>query len=285
MSWLVIDAGNSAIKWVRSDESGHRFAGSGTQPRSSDGMAAARLIEAWLTPLPTAVYGVCVAGEDTRTMIEAAVEAVCALPVRWFAAQAEFEGFGPGAGLWLSNGYADPAQLGADRWHALIAACAQYREESLLVVMAGTATTVDSVIAEADGGLRFVGGLIAPGYNLMRDSLTQGTAGLPLAQGRTVRFADNTDDAIVSGVHCAQIGLVEHQARRMAEELRLRGLPPARLVLSGGRRKLLHGPLARALRTDGSMREVSVEDNLVLRGVALRAHAEYGLAGPEEDGV
>ncbi len=279
MSWLVIDAGNSAIKWARSADDGHRFIGGGTHPRATGGTAAAQLIEAWSQPHPSAVYGVCVADEDTRTMIEAAVQAICALPVHWFTAQPEFDGAGPGAGLWLRNGYRDPEQLGADRWHGLIAAAAQFRDEALLLVTAGTATTVDSLIPAADGSLLFVGGLIAPGYDLMRDSLAQGTAGLPLAQGHAVRFADNTDDAIATGVHCAQIGLVEHQARKMAEELRLRGLPPARLVLSGGRRKLLHGPLARSLRLEGTVREISVEDNLVLRGVALRAHAERA---PEE---
>lgn len=278
MSWLVIDAGNTAIKWARSDAGGRQFTGSGVQASGAGGDAVPRLIEAWAQPPPSAVFGVCVAAERTRAAIEAAVASVAPMPVQWFGSAAAFVGRGPAAGVELFNGYRDPAQLGADRWHALIAACAQFRGEPLLVVAAGTATTVDSVVA-GHGQARFIGGLIAPGYALMRASLAQGTARLPLAQGAAVRFADNTDDAIATGVHCAQLGLIEHQARKMAEELRLRGLPPARLVLTGGARKLLHGPLARSLRGDGTVREVSVEDNLVLRGVALRAHAEGAQAG------
>jgi type III pantothenate kinase len=278
MSWLVIDAGNTAIKWARSDLDGRHFIGSGVQAAGEGGSAVPRLIEAWAQPVPTAAYGVCVADERTRASIEAAVASVASVPVQWFGAAATFVGRGPAAGVELFSGYRDPAQLGADRWHALIAACAQFRGEPLLVVGAGTATTVDSVVTEA-GAARFIGGLIAPGYALMRACLAQGTARLPLAQGQPVRFADNTDDAIATGVHCAQLGLIEHQARKMAEELKLRGLPPARLVLTGGARQQLHGPLARSLRGDGTVREVSVEDNLVLRGVALRAHAARMEAG------
>ncbi|MFN7572245.1 MAG: type III pantothenate kinase [Betaproteobacteria bacterium] len=278
MSWLVIDAGNTAIKWVRSDAAGRHFAGSGVQATGAGGDVAAQLIAAWAQPVPTVAFGVCVADERIRAAIEAAVASVAALPVQWFGSAAAFVGRGPAAGVELFNGYRDPAQLGADRWHALIAACTQFRGEPLLVVGAGTATTVDSLVTEA-GAVRFIGGLIAPGYALMRASLAQGTARLPLAQGRPVRFADNTDDAIATGVHCAQLGLIEHQARKMAEELKLRGLPPARLVLTGGARQLLRGPLARSLRGDGTVREVSAEDSLVLRGVALRAHAEQTQGG------
>jgi hypothetical protein len=71
-----------------------------------------------------------------------------------------------------------PEQLGADRWAALIGARALLGS-TCLVVCAGTATTIDRLDAS---GL-FRGGLILPGYDLMRAALAANTAQLPLAEG------------------------------------------------------------------------------------------------------
>ncbi len=68
-------------------------------------------------------------------------------------------------------GYAEPAQLGVDRWLAVVAAWRRSRAATV-VVSAGTAATVDYV--DADG--RHRGGYIAPGLRLLRDSLRGGTA-------------------------------------------------------------------------------------------------------------
>jgi type III pantothenate kinase len=159
----------------------------------------------------------------------------------------------------LVNGYLDPHQLGADRWHALLGACARLPGTSMVVVNAGTATTVDCVRAGEESS-RFVGGCIAPGVRLMLESLARNTAGLPLATGVAVDFPDTTDRAIVTGVLDAQAGLVERVWRRFSA-----GLDRApRLLLAGGHAELL------AARLPNEFAPL-IEHNLVLRGLALRA--------------
>jgi hypothetical protein len=63
----------------------------------------------------------------------------------------------------VTNGYRRPAQLGADRWAALIGAWSILRGPCL-VVAAGTATTAD--VLKGDG--TFAGGAILPGLELMK---------------------------------------------------------------------------------------------------------------------
>jgi type III pantothenate kinase len=81
-----------------------------------------------------------------------------------------------------------------------------------VVVGAGTATTVDLLSASGE----FLGGLILPGYELMKRSLAQNTAGLPLVEGRRVDMPRNTADAIESGVAHAQAGAVERMHALLA---------------------------------------------------------------------
>jgi type III pantothenate kinase len=142
----------------------------------------------------------------------------------------------------------------------MLGACQRAPLRSFVLVAAGTATTIDCVEA-ADGVARFVGGCIAPGQRLMLDALAHRTAGLPLAVGTAVDFPDHTDDAIVTGVLDAQAGLVERLVRRFARRL---GHWPA-VFVSGGDAEAL------AERLRGGEFTLSIEHNLVLAGLAIRA--------------
>ena len=216
---------------------------------------AAELTAAWKgrTPLRRAV-GCSVAAAAVNQAIEAALRALGLPAVEWLRAQAAFSG-----AVSLTSGYRDPHQLGPDRWHALLGACQRLPGTSLVVVNAGTATTVDCLRASA-GAARFVGGCIAPGVRLMLESLARGTAGLPLAGGAPADFPDTTDRAIVTGVWDAQAGLVERVWKRFASTLEA---APG-LILAGGHADLL------AARLPPELAPV-IEHNLVLHGLALRA--------------
>lgn len=115
--------------------------------------------------------------------------------------------------LGLQNGYRTPAQLGADRWMGLVGIWtwtntgANTAPHPRQLVNFGTATTIDTI--SPDGV--FVGGLIVPGWNLMRDALAQRTAQLPTAAGTVLDFPTDTHDAITSGIAAAQAGAVLRQ--------------------------------------------------------------------------
>ena len=116
----------------------------------------------------------------------------------------------------LVNGYDHPSRLGADRWVALAGArsrvLAAHQARPALVVMVGTAVTVDAL--DADG--RFLGGLILPGFGVMLRALEMGTAGLKVPTGEVVDFPTNTSDALMSGGANAIAGAIERQYRQAA---------------------------------------------------------------------
>lgn len=251
---LLVDVGNSAVKWGWLAD-GH-IGNTGRQLHRGVDDLAVRLAAAIRAPGTQRgeVVGCHVAGEAVVRAVEQAVRALGLGPIAWLDSEARFD-----RGPVLVNGYRDPAQLGADRWHAMLGGCALLPDSSFVVANAGTATTVDCVRAGADGA-RFVGGCIAPGARLMLESLARGTAGLPQAKGEAADFPDNTDAAIMTGVLDAQAGLVERVFRRFAAKLG--GAP--RLLLAGGHAEALRDRLPP--ETAGM-----IEHNLVLRGLALRA--------------
>lgn len=277
MSWLVIDAGNTAVKWAVGDRDLRHFMGVGIAAHGAIDGLDQRLAAAWHGQRVSSVYATSVASEAVMRAIDQASGDCFGVAVTWFDSQRHFEGHGVSRGVALINGYREPEQLGADRWHALIAGCALHPSESLVIASAGTATTVDCVRSAPDAAAVFVGGVIAPGVRLMRQSLAQGTARLPLAEAGAVVsvHATETAGAIASGVHFAQVGLIETVARSFATELEQAGKPAPHLLLTGGGAQALVAPLTHALRARGVLAAVVLEQNLVLRGIALRARAEH----------
>lgn len=282
MSWLLLDVGNTAVKWAHSDAHGNRFVGTGIELRANTTLPLSdRLANAWRLPRAKRAFGCSVSDHATMEAIELAARTAAGIPVTWLKAQPHFAGSGPGYGLALINAYRQPDQLGADRWHAMIAACAKFPGDSIVIASSGTATTIECIRADPNAASVFVGGVIAPGTDLMQESLARGTARLPdvryVIDGQVVPHPDNTDDAIVTGVFHAQAGLIERVTREFAAELAAEGRPAPRLLLAGGRARPLLATLDERLRTSAPgpvVAGVTIEENLVLRGVALRAHAE-----------
>ena len=254
---LLVDVGNSAIKWAQLRDNGELKDPQWQLHRGAADVAS-QLIERWRSVTPAAAVIACnVAGADIVASVESAAHTLALGAVRWLRAQRRFDG-----PISLVNGYRDPLQLGADRWHCMLGACA-FAARPFVVVNAGTATTVDCIDTngtdEARFAGRFVGGVIAPGVRLMLESLARETAGLPAAAGPAAAFPDHTDAAIVTGVLDAQAGLVHQVWHRFAA--RLARLP--HLVLTGGH--------AAAILARLSIEDAAIEHNLVLRGLALRA--------------
>lgn len=211
---LCIDSGNTRVKWGLREAD--RWLSDGALPQAEAGQLGERLGH---LPPPDRIMVANVAGQAAAAAIEAAVSP---WRERLFFIQPAAEGGG------VRNGYAEPARLGADRWCALIGA-RHLAQSDCLVVGAGTATTIDTLAADGT----FPGGLILPGFDLMRQALARNTAGLPLARGRHEAFPRHTDDAIFSGCLEAQLGAVERAFARIA------GRPGAHCLVFGGAAPLL----------------------------------------------
>lgn len=98
----------------------------------------------------------------------------------------------------VRNGYIDIEQLGVDRWVAMVSAYNKY-QTAVCVIDAGTAITID--VVDVDG--HHLGGMIMPGFNLMRQSLLSGTYGISEVSDFSRLLADNTGDGVSAG--CVQL--------------------------------------------------------------------------------
>lgn len=229
---LLIDAGNTRIKWTLAD--GQDWLRSGALP-----VEQASELQYLFSGLDgiRQVWASNVAGEAVAQQIRN----ISTGTSRFIVAQ-EVE-------CGVRNGYSIPAQLGSDRWAALIAAW-HLVHGACLVVNSGTATTVDALSNE---GI-FIGGLILPGLDLMQRSLRCTAARLQSVQEQQREYAPfplNTADALYSGALQASCGAIERQYALLAQA----DVP---VVLSGGAAAVLQNHLTMPLH---------IVDNLVLRGL------------------
>ena len=136
--------------------------------------------------------------------------------------------------LGVGVAYPKPESIGADRL-ANAAAVAQLYGTPAIVVDFGTAVTFDVVSAKGD----YVGGVIAPGLEVMTNYLYQRTALLPKLTLREPRRAigKTTRDAMMSGAVFGYRGLVGAILARLIAENFRRKKP--RVVGTGGYAQLI----------------------------------------------
>jgi type III pantothenate kinase len=152
----------------------------------------------------------------------------------------------------------DALQVGTDR---LCAAAAAYAvvESAVVVADFGTAVTIDLV--DEDGV--FVGGTIAPGFDLSLAAMNTGTSRLPKVDMQKPKqvYGANTQEAMRAGVYWSAVGLLETLCRKYAEQI---GHWP-QVILTGG--------AAKVIKDDCEFVDSWVSD-LALRGIII-AYKKY----------
>jgi type III pantothenate kinase len=242
---LLIDAGNSRLKWALASRDG--IASRAQAPHGGD--AADALFEsAWRDV--DAVDRIVVASVAPLAF-DTALDAFAR---RRFGCVPEFLR-SPAAALGIRNAYREPARLGVDRFLGLAALHAVSARAQVLVGV-GTAMTLDAI--DADG--THLGGWIVPSPTLMRDAVLSRTARVGALEGALVEFADDTADGLQSGAINAAAGAIE---RFVANATRRFGVAPAIVTTGGGADAL--APLVAG---------VDVRRDLVLDGLALWANAD-----------
>ena len=133
LPWLLLDVGNTAIKWRLAQADGLLDQGGRT---ASDPQALREALTglAWSQAALTSV-----AGPTFDAEVIARLSEISDAPV-WHGV-AEASRFG------LTNAYQPPESIGADRWFAMLGAWCEHKGP-LCVVDAGTAITIDVVTSD-----------------------------------------------------------------------------------------------------------------------------------------
>ena len=246
MRTLLIAAVNTRLKWgVLEDGEIHETGHILQSDLSEAGIATIT------TRLPRDIGGALisnVAGQSLATRLTGILTADYDCDVRFARTAAEACG--------VVNAYADPRQMGVDRWVAMLGAWGEFGQ-STVVVDAGTAVTID--VLDDDG--QHLGGQILPGFALMASALSNETSDIPAVDTdawsipRSLELFGNTTAACVTdGAVNAVCGAIE----RAISVLRSNAYDPVVVLTGGDASAILH-----ALETEPLHRP-----NLVLAGLA-----------------
>lgn len=230
---LLLDVGNTSVKWVRLDNDGFH-----TVQRCARDISEILASLEWGREGVTAVAIASVAGEEFDNKLGAKLRAKFGVKTGFAKTQSHFED--------LHNSYAAPERMGVDRWLAMIGAWCR-SPKAYCVVDAGTAVTIDLI----DGAGKHLGGYILPGLALMQSALVGNTDRIrfdvpgqkALSPGRT------TADCVSGGAFLAIHGAIR-------EVMALH--PEMHLLVTGG-----DGPDLMDLGLNGEWRP-----NLVFEGLA-----------------
>jgi len=202
---LLLDVGNTAVKWARSTNGGLVSPGRFVH-RAGDIGALADAAWSGLRPADEVVIA-NVAGRDTEAAL-----------ADWFRAHWQVQPVflrATATACGVTNGYTDPETLGIDRWAAVVAAHHDY-PGALCVVDCGTAITLDMVTAEGEHR----GGLILPGIGILQQTLLQNTAQLRLSGKSpvTTPLADTTTAGISAGAVYLLVAAIDRCVADMRAE-------------------------------------------------------------------
>jgi len=210
---LLVDIGNSRAKFVcvKNKEM------SEIQALDNDNITTV-----WLTEHYLAVNQVIIASVNQ--------EQITRLIQQWAKSQnkpclvinTEKEKFG------VVNAYQDESTLGVDRWLALIGTSNYLANKNVLIVDAGTATTIDIIT----NNKQHLGGWILPGVDLMFDSLLSNTEKIHANKTRlaSIALGDNTTECVNNACWASIIGVIT-LARLQASQLQK---PIEDIVITGG---------------------------------------------------
>ncbi|MDA1107339.1 MAG: type III pantothenate kinase [Proteobacteria bacterium] len=223
---LLLDSGNTRLKWAWLTAAGLEQPGSAAQA-GLDLHAHAQ--SAWAAvATPTRIIVSNVAGDEFSARLSARTQRLWKLEPEFVRAQPRACG--------VTNAYADPGKLGADRWVALIAAH-RHTPGAVCIVDCGTAVTIDTLTADGNHS----GGVILPGLRLMQRALFEHTQKIisddmqqdmhPLTP-----FARSTREAVHNGTLYALTGAIE---RATADAEAALGTTVTRIITGGDAARVL----------------------------------------------
>ncbi len=220
---LLIDIGNSRLKWATLNQDGMLSPQKGVAYKQAENLELS-IAQSWLElEMPwRGVYIASVANERVNKLISNWIMNSWGIEPRFLTTGISACG--------VVNGYEKPEQLGIDRWMAMIGA-RNLTHEVTCVVDCGTAITLDILTAHG----HHAGGLILPNETIMQNSLLDNTNDLKrlIAEDEYIRqyklLGRNTQAAIVSGSVYAVIGLLEYVLQRLEKNHN-----NVKLILTGG---------------------------------------------------
>jgi len=126
------------------------------------------------------------------------------------------------------SAYLQPTQLGVDRWLTLIAAKSLYPSRNILIVDAGTATTIDLLASNGD----HQGGWILAGIDTLFSCVLKNTSQVKASSDKAVSlaFGVNSSENVNNATWGATVGAINLAVTQSEQQ----GLVIDKILLTGG---------------------------------------------------
>ena len=243
---LLIDIGNSSLKWCIADSNGLSAMSQELYPKD---ITTDFFIHNWhVLEQPNDIVVSCVAQNIVWLALEKACFELWDIKVQ--KVNSLKKQFG------LINAYENVSSLGSDRWCAMLGGLHQ-ANSAFIVINAGSALTVD-VVNEAG---QHLGGYVVPGINMMKKSLGLHTAQVQVDSTSNVltdlSLGHSTEECVESGIHLLVVKFIEAIYKKVSLDMN-----GCQTFVSGGDAKSI---------TDLLSFNSDVVPDLVLRGLAVIA--------------
>jgi type III pantothenate kinase len=241
---LLIDQGNSSIKWCLALTNQHSAEGTdqtilseltfdtrGFSPLQVSTLDTIQADILTLTEQDLPISSVWLASVKASQALEAELTSIISAEINAVTSASQF--------AQLTNAYADAQRLGVDRWLAMIAG-RSITEQGFIVIDAGTALTLDVV----DESGQHLGGHIISGLSLQQQTLVNATDKIIIRDSLLIGDTANqklqgtlgasTEQAVAYGALSQIIAYLESMIERY---------PNFRVLITGGDAKLLKSQL------------------------------------------
>jgi len=193
---LLLDLGNSRLKWALYHDGESVRSGASSYDENETGVLIDRLNTLDLKP---DVCGLVSTGRDgVVTALKRWVDERWSLQLHQAYTQKK--------DLDITNSYENPDNMGTDRWLAMVAA-KQISQQRCAVLDAGTAITLDLL---DESGVH-IGGWIVPGIEMMKNMLSLATARIGLSNKRysqSLGLGQSTSSCIETGLEAVLQGFI-----------------------------------------------------------------------------
>ena len=175
----------------------------------------------WLENITFSVKTIIIASVSEEHLVDVFLAYAKKNSIEFFNVESESKRFG------VTSSYQAPRTLGVDRWLTLLAANFIYSNENILIVDAGTATTIDLL----DKSGKHLGGWILPGIDILFNSLLLNTSQIMATKENHVdiSFGKSTSDGVNNACWAATLGFVNQSITQAKKQVSL-----DKIILTGG---------------------------------------------------
>ena len=238
--YLLIDIGNTRIKWQYRDEK---------NVISSNSVLVENFMDIDLTEIKS-LKKVIVSNVNHSVVLDKVKENLSHFDCLIIEVTSE-------SNEYLINDYTDQLTLGVDRWLTAMGAWKIYGED-LIVINAGTAITIDLIQIDQKRNAHFSGGMILPGIAISLGILNNSTNLIDTEIGQSQYPSLNTKDAVTTGILTSIQGAVNLVCKKFPSDLTI--------LLTGGDADLIYD------QSDEDWKSrIKIESNLIFEGLMFYA--------------